>query len=304
MDLDSVDRGARRRRGPYRALTALPTNDRLVAVAIYRSEHAPCWRGLVSPLAATPECSGPGSCQPAARGCHAGPVTEHHVVAAIRGALAAAGDPERAVAQQAYMKSEMPFRGIGSQELTALLRPILADPGIPDLPSRRVGHRGPGPLGRCHPPGGAVCRDRAHGAPRLSRVAGPGRRAALRAPRADRCLVGPRRPGRLEPDRTHPARAPRGLDAAGQGLGDRRRPLGAAGQRSSASWPSGPTPTRRCCARASSPTWPTARSGSERRSGGPCGSTPAPTRSGSATRCPPTATASRDSPRREALKHL
>jgi 3-methyladenine DNA glycosylase AlkD len=55
-------------------------------------------------------------------------VTEHHVVAAIRGALAAAGDPERAVAQQAYMKSEMPFRGIGSQELTALLRPILADP--------------------------------------------------------------------------------------------------------------------------------------------------------------------------------
>lgn len=63
-------------------------------------------------------------------------MTEHHVVAAIRGALAAAGNPERAVAQQAYMKSEMPFRGIGSRELTALLRPILADPAY------RISHRG------------------------------------------------------------------------------------------------------------------------------------------------------------------
>ncbi len=42
--------------------------------------------------------------------------------------LAAVGDPERARAQQAYMKSTLPFRGIGSPALKALLRPILADP--------------------------------------------------------------------------------------------------------------------------------------------------------------------------------
>ena len=39
--------------------------------------------------------------------------------------MRAAGDPERAVAQQAYMKSAMPFHGIGSPELKALLRPFL-----------------------------------------------------------------------------------------------------------------------------------------------------------------------------------
>ena len=55
------------------------------------------------------------------------PVT-HPVVPAIRAALAAAGDPERAAAQQAYMRSAMPYRGITAPELRALLRPILADP--------------------------------------------------------------------------------------------------------------------------------------------------------------------------------
>jgi 3-methyladenine DNA glycosylase AlkD len=52
----------------------------------------------------------------------------HPVVDAVRTALAAAGDPARAVAQQAYMKSAMPYRGLTSPELKALLRPILADP--------------------------------------------------------------------------------------------------------------------------------------------------------------------------------
>jgi 3-methyladenine DNA glycosylase AlkD len=47
-------------------------------------------------------------------------------VDAVRGELAKAGDPERAVAQQAYMKSEMPYRGITSPELKALLRPVLS----------------------------------------------------------------------------------------------------------------------------------------------------------------------------------
>ena len=51
------------------------------------------------------------------------------IVEAIRAALAdpALGDPERAVAQRAYMKSPMPFRGISKPELTAILRPLLRD---------------------------------------------------------------------------------------------------------------------------------------------------------------------------------
>ena len=52
----------------------------------------------------------------------------HPVVDAVRTALAGAGDPDRAVAQQAYMKTSMPYRGLTSPELKALLRPILADP--------------------------------------------------------------------------------------------------------------------------------------------------------------------------------
>jgi 3-methyladenine DNA glycosylase AlkD len=54
----------------------------------------------------------------------------HPVVRAIRDAVEGAGDPQRAVAQQAYMKSAMPYRGISSPELRALLRPVLADPTL------------------------------------------------------------------------------------------------------------------------------------------------------------------------------
>jgi 3-methyladenine DNA glycosylase AlkD len=57
------------------------------------------------------------------------PVTPQ-LVTAIRAALADAGDPERAAAQQAYMKSAMPYRGITSPELAALLRPLLSDPDL------------------------------------------------------------------------------------------------------------------------------------------------------------------------------
>lgn len=59
---------------------------------------------------------------------------DHSVVTDVRAALAAAGDPGRAVAQQRYMKSEMPFRGISSPELTELLRPLLTSyaPGSRD----------------------------------------------------------------------------------------------------------------------------------------------------------------------------
>src|SRR5512132_2516584 len=42
--------------------------------------------------------------------------------------LASAGDLDRAAAQQRYMKSAMPFHGIGATQLRAILRPVLADP--------------------------------------------------------------------------------------------------------------------------------------------------------------------------------
>jgi len=48
-------------------------------------------------------------------------------VGAVRAALAGAGDPERAAQQQAYMKSELPYVGLGSPALKALLRPLLVE---------------------------------------------------------------------------------------------------------------------------------------------------------------------------------
>ena len=49
------------------------------------------------------------------------------LVSSIRGALADAADPAKAAPMQAYMKSEMPYRGIPSPDLKAVLRPLLAD---------------------------------------------------------------------------------------------------------------------------------------------------------------------------------
>ncbi|MCO5303902.1 MAG: DNA alkylation repair protein [Phycicoccus sp.] len=45
-------------------------------------------------------------------------------------ALALAGDPERAAGQQAYMKSQLPFHGVTSAQLKALLGPLLADDAL------------------------------------------------------------------------------------------------------------------------------------------------------------------------------
>jgi 3-methyladenine DNA glycosylase AlkD len=45
---------------------------------------------------------------------------------ALRRELAAAGDPDRAAAQQRYMKSDLPYHGLASPQLKALLRPYLA----------------------------------------------------------------------------------------------------------------------------------------------------------------------------------
>ncbi|MGD9960034.1 DNA alkylation repair protein [Nocardioides sp.] len=51
---------------------------------------------------------------------------DHQFIDDVTAALASAGDPERAVAQQRYMKSAMPYYGITSPRLKTLLRPILA----------------------------------------------------------------------------------------------------------------------------------------------------------------------------------
>jgi 3-methyladenine DNA glycosylase AlkD len=53
-------------------------------------------------------------------------VADLALLRAIREALAAAGDPERAVTLQAYMKSELPYWGLTSPELKRVLRPFLA----------------------------------------------------------------------------------------------------------------------------------------------------------------------------------
>jgi 3-methyladenine DNA glycosylase AlkD len=48
------------------------------------------------------------------------------LASAVRAALAAGGDPEKAAQQQRYMKSALPYRGYAAPELKALLRPLLA----------------------------------------------------------------------------------------------------------------------------------------------------------------------------------
>jgi 3-methyladenine DNA glycosylase AlkD len=46
---------------------------------------------------------------------------------ALRAALAAAADPERAPGMQAYMKSEMPYRGIRSADMRAISKRVFAE---------------------------------------------------------------------------------------------------------------------------------------------------------------------------------
>ena len=45
---------------------------------------------------------------------------------AVRDALSAIGDPDRAALQQRYMKSAMPFHGVGNPQRRAALRPVWA----------------------------------------------------------------------------------------------------------------------------------------------------------------------------------
>ena len=46
-------------------------------------------------------------------------------LAQLRVELAAAGDPAKAIQQQRYMKSAMPYYGLAASDLRALLRPHL-----------------------------------------------------------------------------------------------------------------------------------------------------------------------------------
>lgn len=54
----------------------------------------------------------------------------HDLVQAVRAALEAGADPDRAAGQQRYMKSAMPYYGLTSPELKAALGPLLRDPGF------------------------------------------------------------------------------------------------------------------------------------------------------------------------------
>lgn len=60
----------------------------------------------------------------------AGRAAQLDLLAAIRAALAGRADPRRAAHQQAYMKSSMPYYGVGLPALRRAVRPILAAPGF------------------------------------------------------------------------------------------------------------------------------------------------------------------------------
>ena len=55
-----------------------------------------------------------------------GRVPRSDLVDSVRAALATGGDPARAIGQQAYMKSEMPYRGFTAPALRAVLKPLLS----------------------------------------------------------------------------------------------------------------------------------------------------------------------------------
>ncbi|WP_103350082.1 DNA alkylation repair protein [Amycolatopsis sp. CA-128772] len=57
---------------------------------------------------------------------------DEELVKAIRGGLAELADAAKAPAMQAYMKSDMPFRGVPKPQRSALLKPLLAERILPD----------------------------------------------------------------------------------------------------------------------------------------------------------------------------
>ncbi len=61
---------------------------------------------------------------------------------AVRTGLAKIGDPERAVGQQRYMKSTMPYRGVRSAELARLCKGLFAEHALPDRAAWEAAVRG------------------------------------------------------------------------------------------------------------------------------------------------------------------
>ncbi|OAA19791.1 putative DNA alkylation repair enzyme [Frankia sp. EI5c] len=57
------------------------------------------------------------------------------LLAAVRAALAAAAEPERAPAMRSYMKSAMPYLGVRKPVRVLALRPVFAARVLPDAPS-------------------------------------------------------------------------------------------------------------------------------------------------------------------------
>jgi 3-methyladenine DNA glycosylase AlkD len=53
-------------------------------------------------------------------------VADRALIEQVSQVLARAGDPERAAAQQRYMKATLPYRGVSSPQLKVALRPLLA----------------------------------------------------------------------------------------------------------------------------------------------------------------------------------
>jgi 3-methyladenine DNA glycosylase AlkD len=57
---------------------------------------------------------------------------DERLVKALRAGLAELGDPVKAPAMRAYMKSAMPYRGVAKPERSLLLKRVLADHILPD----------------------------------------------------------------------------------------------------------------------------------------------------------------------------
>ena len=207
---------------------------------------------------------------------------DRELIELIRASLAAAADPERAAIQQAYMKSAMPYFGIGSPELKVVLRPLLAayrpaDRGAWESTIRELWD-------------GATHREERYAATALARhrvgpgLAGPRNAGPLPAPDRDRGMVGPRGRGRLPPRGRSAGVAPCRGDAGRQASGRSTATRGYGVRPSSASFGTGPTRTSTSCGLRSRPTSRTRRSGCARPSAGRCASRRRPTRSGSGPR--------------------
>lgn len=61
--------------------------------------------------------------------------TMQELLSAVRAGLAAGADPERAVGQQRYMKSAMPYRGVQMPDVQRLCRTVYAEHRLPDRAS-------------------------------------------------------------------------------------------------------------------------------------------------------------------------